>query len=137
MIRNFSIKKKQKGKAFNKIDNVITFKNMDFNIFKLISISHGRITDKQIAAISAVINKIIKKIGSFKLNIYADHPVTKKSLGIRMGKGKGVINHRVYNARIGITICYIKTFYALKAYKALKLAQIRLPIKTKILNISK
>ena len=134
MIRKFSVKKKQKGKNFNKLNNVITFKNLNFNVLKLISISHGRVTDKQIAAITAVINKIIKKIGFLQVQIFPHHPVTKKSLGIRMGKGKGSINHYVCNLSIGVTICTIKSVFMLKAYKALKLAQLRLPIKTKILN---
>jgi len=134
MIRRFSIKKKQKGKGFNKVDNLIQFRNLNFKVLKLISISHGRITDKQIVAITAVINKAIKKIGFLKLNVFPYHPVTKKSLGIRMGKGKGSINHYVYNMSIGTTICWIKSDFVLKAYKALKLAQSRLPIKTKILN---
>jgi len=134
MIRRFSIKKKQKGKGFNKVDNLIQFRNLNFKVLKLISISHGRITDKQIVAITAVINKAIKKIGFLKLNVFPYHPVTKKSLGIRMGKGKGSINHYVYNMSIGTTICSIKSDFVLKAYKALKLAQSRLPIKTKILN---
>jgi len=134
MIRKFSIKKKQKGKCFNKLDNLINFKNLNFKVLKLISISSGRVTDKQIAAITSVINKTIKKIGFLKLNIFPYHPVTKKSLGIRMGKGKGGINHYVYNMPIGTTICSIKSDFILKAYKALKSAQLRLPVKTKILN---
>jgi len=134
MVRKFLVKKKQKGKAFNKIDNVISFKNLNFNVLKLVTVSSGRITDKQLIAITAVINKTIKKIGFLSLKIFCDHPITKKSLGIRMGKGKGSINHRVYNSNIGVTICSIKSFFLAKAYKALKLAQIRLPIKTKILN---
>jgi large subunit ribosomal protein L16 len=132
---NFLTKKNQKGKAFNKLDNVITFKNLKFNTLKLISLSYGRITKNQINAIISVINKIIKKIGIFRIDIFPSHSVTTKSLGIRMGKGKGGISHHVFNASIGITLCSIKTFNKLSGYKALKLAQIRLPIKTKIIML--
>ena len=135
MIKSFSLKKKQKGKSFNKLNNLIMFKNLKFNTLQLISTSHGRVTDKQILAVTAVINKTIKKIGIYKLNMFPYHPITKKSLGIRMGKGKGSINHYIFNASIGIILCSIQTAFFAKAYKALKLAQIRLPIRTKIISL--
>ncbi len=129
-----NIQKKQKGKAFNKISNILKFKHLKFNTLRLVTASHGRITAKQIASISAVINKNVKKFGICKFNIYANHPITKKPIEIRMGKGKGNIHHYAFNAKIGITICTVQSLYVLKAYRALKLAQIRMPIKTKILS---
>jgi large subunit ribosomal protein L16 len=133
--RSFKYKKKQKGKLFNKIDNIITFKNIKFDTLSLISISHGRITSKQLNSIYLVINKIIKKVGFLKLNIFPHNPITKKPIEIRMGKGKGNVDHWVFNLKVGFVICQIQSLYLTQAYKALKNAQIRLPVKTKILFI--
>jgi len=50
-----------------------------------------------------------------------------------MGKGKGNVDHWVFNVKVGFIICEIQTTFKNKVYSALKMAQIRLPIKTKIL----
>lgn len=131
--RSFKYKKRQKGKNFNKIDNVITFKTIKFNTIKLVAISCGRLTAKQINSISLCINKLMKKIGQVHLNIFPHNPISKKPLEVRMGKGKGNVDHWVFNVKAGFNLCEIKTNFLMQGCKALKLAQIRLPIKTKIL----
>lgn len=131
--RFFKYNKIQKGKAFNKINNIISFKNIKFDTIKLIAISHGRLYSKQINSISFVMNKIIKKLGTIKLNVFPHNPITKKPNEVRMGKGKGSVSSWGFNLKPGFTICEINTNYFSLSYKALKMAQIRLPIKTKIL----
>lgn len=128
-------KKKQKGKVFNRIDNIITFKNLKFDTLSLISLSHGRITSKQINSVHLAVNKAIKKIGILKLNVFPHNPISKKPIEIRMGKGKGNVDHWVFNLKAGFVICQIQSLFITQAYKALRSAQIRLPIKTKILFI--
>jgi large subunit ribosomal protein L16 len=46
-------------------------------------------TSKQISALKQTINKIIKKKGKLKINIFPNTQITKKPLEVRMGKGKG------------------------------------------------
>ena len=131
--RNFKYKKMQKGKAFNKIDNIITFKNIKFDTIKLIAISHGRLYSKQINSIFFIMNKTIKKLGKVKLNLFPHNPITKKPNEVRMGKGKGNVNSWSFNLKSGFSICEIHSSNLVLAIKSLKMAQIRLPIKTKIL----
>jgi large subunit ribosomal protein L16 len=131
--RFFKYKKKQKGKVFNRIDNIIEFKSIHFNSIKLIALSHGRITAKQINSIYLTLNKSLKKIGIVKLNLFPQNPISKKPVEVRMGKGKGNVDHWVFNVKVGFIICEIQTTFKNKVYSALKMAQIRLPIKTKIL----
>ena len=132
--RFFKYKKKQKGKAFNKIDNIILFKTIKFNTIKLIATSHGRLYSKQINSINFVINKIIKKLGKLTLNAFPHNPITKKPIEVRMGKGKGNVDSWSFNVKPGFIICEVQSNYLNIAYKALKMAQIRLPIRTKILQ---
>lgn len=131
--RFFKYKKKQKGKVFNRIDNIIDFKAIKFNTIKLIALSHGRVTAKQINSVSLTLNKFIKKVGVLKLNLFPQNPISKKPVEVRMGKGKGNVDHWVFNVKVGFVICEIQTTLKIKAYNALKTVQIRLPIKTKIL----
>jgi large subunit ribosomal protein L16 len=128
-------KKSQKGKAFNKIDNLLNFQNIKFDSLKLICSEHGRLSGKQINAISFTINKFMKKIGFVNFKIFPHHPISKKPIEVRMGKGKGNVSHWVFNVKPGFIICEIETSNKLQAYKALKSAQYRLPINTKIKNL--
>jgi large subunit ribosomal protein L16 len=131
--RSFKYKKKQKGKSFNKVDNIITFQNIKFNTVKLIATTHGRVYAKQINSVYFAINKIIKKLGKIKLHVFPHNPITKKPIEVRMGKGKGNVDSWGFNVKPGFTICEINSLYIVAVYKALKIAQLRLPIKTKIL----
>jgi large subunit ribosomal protein L16 len=132
--RFFKYKKYQKGN-FKHIDNLLIFKNFKVKRIKLISLSSGRIKAIQINSMFLAINKIMKRLGRVTLNIFPYHPISKKPLEIRMGKGKGNINHWVFNTNPGVILCEIQTNYLAYALKAFKLAQIRLPIKTRILII--
>ena len=79
-------------------------------------------------------NKIIKKFGQVKINIIADTPITKKPIEIRMGKGKGAVDHWISKITSGCILFEIETNSKILAVKALKAAQLRLPINTKIVT---
>lgn len=130
--KSFKYKKQQKGKSFNKIDALVNFQNIKFDSIKLISSSHGRLSSQQFNSIRARINKAMKKIGRVWFNVFPHTPITKKPIEVRMGKGKGNVDHWVFNCKVGFTLCEIQTSFKIKAISALKEAQIRLPIKTKI-----
>jgi large subunit ribosomal protein L16 len=51
-----------------------------------------------------------------------------------MGKGKGNLDRWVFKVRSGTMLCEIQTPNILIGLKSLKLAQYKLPIKTKIVN---
>jgi len=124
--------KNQKGKSFNKVNNILLFKNIKFNSIRLVSLSSGRLKATQLSSVKMSITKNIKKLGKIYFVAFPHNPITKKPLEIRMGKGKGNVDHWAFNASVGISICEIQTTNFLQAYKALKTAQHRLPIKTKI-----
>jgi large subunit ribosomal protein L16 len=50
-----------------------------------------------------------------------------------MGKGKGNVDHHIFKVKAGIIIYEIETKFTSISIKALKLAQRRLPFKTKII----
>ena len=81
-----------------------------------------------------MLRKIIKKHGVIRINLIADTPITKKPIEIRMGKGKGAVNHWVAKVHPGTILFEIETTATVLAIKALKAAQLRLPLKTKIIS---
>jgi large subunit ribosomal protein L16 len=66
------------------------------------------------------------------IKVFPDKPLTSKPAEVRMGKGKGAVEHWVAEVKAG-KIMYEMTGVAEKvATEALKLAAAKLPIKTKI-----
>jgi|TARA_B100000161_G_C33503391_1_gene392818 large subunit ribosomal protein L16 len=132
--RNFKYRKQQKGKSINRISvKSKNTKNLIFGEIGLKSIESGRLTAKQMQSVRQVINKKIKKIGRLKINVFPHTPVSKKPVEVRMGKGKGNVDHHIFKVKAGIIIYEIETKFTSISIKALKLAQRRLPFKTKII----
>lgn len=126
-------KKSQKGKSSNRINN----NNSLYKIrgcIGLKAVTPGRISSKNLISIKNCINKLIKKSGVLNINVFPQTPISKKPKEIRMGKGKGSIDHWVFKTKPGTVICEIKTQALNLGIKALKTAQIRLPIKTKLIT---
>jgi|TARA_X000000950_G_C13530133_1_gene503265 large subunit ribosomal protein L16 len=132
--RRFKYRKQQKGKSVNKISvNSKDNKKLMFGSIGLKSLESGRLTAKQIQSVKQVINKKIKKIGRLKVNVFPQIPVSKKPVEVRMGKGKGNVDHWVFRVKAGVVLYEIETTSLLNSIKALELSQRRLPLKTKII----
>ncbi len=126
-------KKQQKGKNFNIINKLNYIDNLKNGIIGLKAISSGRLTSDHIFTCRQCINKVIKKSGRLIINIIADTPISKKPLEIRMGKGKGAVDCWISKINVGKILFEIETNSTSLAIKALKTAQLRLPINTKII----
>jgi large subunit ribosomal protein L16 len=126
-------KKQQKGKNFNRVTTVYNINKFNLGSICLKSIDSGRLNSKQIESMRQSIQKIIKKSGRLIVNIFPDTPISKKPVEVRMGKGKGNVDHWIFKVKSGIVLCEIETSNPILGLKALQAAQFRLPIKTKII----
>lgn len=131
--KNFKHKKVQKGKRHNTVTKNFTIKRLYPGFIALKAVESGKLNANQIAAMRQTINKIIKKKGTLKINVFPHIPITKKPIEVRMGKGKGNVNRWISKIKSGTLLCEIEIMSSLIGKKALKLAQVRLPIKTKII----
>ena len=68
---------------------------LSFGSFGLKALESGRITDRQIEAARIAVTRFMKREGKVWINIFPDKPITKKPLEVRMGKGKGSLDHWV------------------------------------------
>ncbi len=127
-------RKQQKGRNFNFINKIESLETLKHGIVGLKALDSGRITANHIVACRQCMNKILKKTGQIKINIIADTPITKKPIEIRMGKGKGSVDHWISKVNSGTVIFEIETNSKILAIKALKAAQIKLPINTTIIS---
>ena len=61
----------------------------------------GYITDRQIEASRVAMTRFIKRGGKIWLRLFPDKPITKKPAEVRMGSGKGALDHWVAVVRPG------------------------------------
>ena len=95
-------------------------------------LSSGLMSSSQLQAVRQVINKIIKKRGKIQFKSFPNARVSIKPSGTRMGKGKGSKNVWVCKLQPGFIFCIINTSLINVARRALKAAQFRMPVATKI-----
>lgn len=125
--------KQQKGRAFNKINKDLSLNPLKYGCIGLKALEAGRISSTQLLALRQTLNKHIKKKGRIFLNIFPHTPITNKPIKVRMGKGKGSVDHYVAKIQPGLLLCEIETASINLAKKALILVQNKLPLKTKLI----
>jgi large subunit ribosomal protein L16 len=75
----------------------------------------------------------MKREGQLWIKIFPDKPITKKPLEVRMGKGKGALDHYVAVVKPGRIMFEISGVPIEVAKEALRLAAQKLPVKTKFI----
>jgi large subunit ribosomal protein L16 len=131
---NTKFNKQQKGRKFNKIKQSLSlYKLCNYkNRTILKALNHGRITEKLLITVNAVLIRKVKKKGRYKIRLATDVPITTKPLEVRMGKGKGEVDYWISKVRPGMTIIEINDCPRSIAETALLEIQKKLPIKTYI-----
>jgi large subunit ribosomal protein L16 len=127
--RQTKYKKTKKGKLAK-----LEFKSnrLTFGTIGLKAAESGIINTRQIEAARQAIVRKIKRKGKLWIKIFPDLPITSKSTGVRMGKGKGTISHwsaRVRGGTVLFEICGVSFNTVLVAFRT---GGAKLPIKTKI-----
>jgi large subunit ribosomal protein L16 len=80
--------KKNKKKGFNSFLDIIKF-----GFYGIQILQSGILVNEQIEIIRRLISRITKRLGFIFIRIFFHHPITKKPLKSRMGKGVGIINN--------------------------------------------
>lgn len=94
----------------------------------------GYITARQIEAARIAVSKYTKKGGQMWIRIFPDKPRTKKAAETRMGSGKGNVEDWVCVIKPGRILYEIKGVTRQEATMAMKMANYKLPLKTKIVS---
>ena len=98
------------------------------------AVEPGWITGNQIEAARVAMTRHTKRGGKVWIKIFPDKPVSAKALGTRMGSGKGAPDHWVAVVKAQKVMFEIGGVDEAVAREALRLAQHKLPIKTKIVK---
>lgn len=105
--------------------------SISFGSFGLKSMDTCRITSRQIESARVAMTRFMKREGKVWIRIFPDKPITKKPQEVRMGKGKGPLDHYVAVVKPGRIIFEMDGVPRHTAEEALRLAAQKLPIKTK------
>ena len=92
------------------------------------------LTSRQIEATRRSITRYVRRTGKLWIRVFPDKPITERAAESRMGSGKGTPSYWVAVIKPGHILFEITGLEKEMAYKVLKTASYKLPIKTRIIN---
>jgi len=92
------------------------------------------LTSRQIEATRRSITRSVRRTGKIWIRVFPDKPITERAAESRMGSGKGAVDYWVAVIKPGMTLFEINGLSEEMAYKVLKTASYKLPVKTKIIK---
>jgi len=104
---------------------------ISFGSFGLKALGHTRLTSRQIEAARIAMTRYMKREGKVWIRIFPDKPITSKPAEVRMGKGKGALDHYVAQIQPGRIMFEMDGVPMETAKEALRLAAQKLPVLTK------
>jgi len=128
MPKKVKFRKQQKGKRRGKAWRGST---LSFGEYGLKVMECGYITDRQIEASRVAMTRFIKRGGKIWLRLFPDKPITKKPAEVRMGSGKGPLDHWVAVVKPGKILFEMEGVAPEIAAEAMRLASHKLPLRTK------
>lgn len=101
-----------------------------FGDFGLKSLGASRLSGRQIEAARRAMTRFVQRGGKIWIRVFSQRPVTLKGGEIRMGGGKGSVDHYVANIKKGTILFEIGGVSEEQAREAMRLASHKLPVKT-------
>ena len=107
---------------------------LSFGNYGIYSVESLRITAAQIeSARMSILKEVGRKGLKIWVRVFPHIPVTKKALGVRMGKGKGSVDHFVTNLRAGSLVFEFNCPTENIARLAFRQVSYKLPVKVKFI----
>ena len=107
---------------------------VSFGIYGIKAYSFGFITTKQVEAARRILVRATKKISIIKIRVHFYISNTKKSLGSRMGKGKGNFKELISIVFTGMVLFEISNVSFQIIHIAFKLLKLWFPINLKLVK---
>ena len=106
--------------------------DLNFGSYGLKALQPERVTARQIEAARRAMTRHMKRQGRVWIRIFPDVPVSKKPTEVRMGKGKGSVEYWAAKVKPGRVMFEIDGVGDDIAREALRLAAMKLPVKTRV-----
>ncbi len=107
---------------------------LHFGAYGLIAAENVLLTHRQIEAARKTIVGFMKRRGRLWIRVFPDRPITKKPPEVKMGSGKGDIDHYAAIVKKGAVIFEIGGVDEAVAREAFKRASYKLPISVKFIK---
>ncbi len=108
--------------------------NVNFGDYGLKATTGAWITARQIEAARRAMTRFVQRGGKIWIRIFPHNPVTLKGGEIRMGGGKGAVDHFIAEVKPGTILFEIGGVEERLAREAMRLAAHKLPVKTKFIK---
>ena len=93
-----------------------------------------RITSRQIESARRAMTRYVKRGGKIWIRIFPDTPITKKPAEVRMGSGKGSVDHYAAKVKAGTIMFEMDGITEDIAKEAMRLAAHKLPVQTRFIT---
>jgi large subunit ribosomal protein L16 len=131
MPKKVKYRKQQRGRMAGK---AWRGSDVSFGDYGLKALEPCWLTARQIEAARVAMTRFIKRGGKIWLRLFPDKPITKKPAEVRMGSGKGALDHWVAVVRPGKILFEMEGVTPDIAQEAMRLASHKLPLKTKFVQ---
>jgi large subunit ribosomal protein L16 len=108
--------------------------SVSFGEFGLKSLENGWIKNTQIEAVRVILARQLHKGGKLWIRIFPDKSITKKPAEVRMGKGKGDLDHWVCVIKRGKVLFELGGVPQEYAKSCFRLAAYKIPLRTKFVT---
>src|SRR6202789_1223675 len=108
--------------------------SIEFGSFGIKSLEPGRLTARQLEAARVALTRAMKREGKVWIRIFPDKPITKKPAEVRMGKGKGAVDHWGAVVKPGRILFEVGNVPRELAQSALRRAAAKLGLKTRFVE---
>ncbi|AEQ51680.1 50S ribosomal protein L16 [Pelagibacterium halotolerans] len=108
--------------------------DLNFGEYGLKAQEPERITARQIEAARRAMTRYMKRAGRVWIRVFPDVPVSSKPTEVRMGKGKGAPEYWAARVKPGRVMFEVDGVSEEIAREALRLAAMKLPIKTRFVS---
>ena len=111
-----------------------TGNTISFGMFGLKAQSTGEITSRQLEAARRAMTRYVKRGGKIWIRVFPHTPITRKPAEVPMGSGKGSVEFYVAKVKPGRILFEMEGVPEDVAKEAFRLADSKLPIKTKFVT---
>lgn len=108
--------------------------DLAFGEFGIKVLENGWIKNNQIEAVRVILARQLHKGGKLWIRIFPDKSITKKPAEVRMGKGKGDLDHWVAVVKRGRILFELGGVPEEYARHCFRLAAYKLPLRTKFVT---
>jgi len=131
MPKRVKYRKLQKG---NRRGVATTGAQISFGEFGLKVLENGWLKNTQIEAVRVILARQLHKGGKLWIRVFPDKSITKKPAEVRMGKGKGDLDHWVAVIKRGRVLFELGGVPEEYARQCFRLAAYKLPFRTKFIT---